>query len=158
MQKKCIGKYLSIARRAHSTLLDQKLKPYDISHAQIMLLMALYKKEGIYQQNLSQMYNLNKAAVGREIQKLSENGFIIKKPDPKDKRKKLIYLTKKAKDFKTKLLNILDTVEQQLRENITGEEMETFIKVLEKICDNLNVNLKEKHCIENKEELNEHNE
>jgi|SRR6056297_3629417 len=44
MKKEHIGKYLSIARRAQTALLDKKLKPCGISHAQIMLLIALIFK------------------------------------------------------------------------------------------------------------------
>jgi len=137
MSKEPIGKYLSIARRAHATLLDKKLGPYDISHGQILLLATLYNQDGICQQTLCQMYNLNKAAVGRGLNKLSNKGYITKQTDPTDQRKNLIYLTSKANSFEEKFKKILDSSENRLRNNLSAEEIETFLTVIKKICSNL---------------------
>ncbi|GAB6098400.1 MarR family transcriptional regulator [Halanaerocella petrolearia] len=136
-----IGKYLSMTRRAHASLLDKKLEPYDISHGQILLLIALYNQEGICQHNLCQMYNLNKAAVGRGINKLKEIGFIIKETDPNDRRKKLIHLTSQAKEFEPKLKEVLCTVESEVRKGLSEEEIEIFLKVIKKINNNLRTKL-----------------
>ena len=144
MGRNSIGKYLSIARRAHASLLDQKLKPYNMSHGQLFLLIILYKGDGVYQQTLCQAYNLNKAAVGRSINKLEEKGLITKELDPADNRRKLIYLTDKAKDLKPKFFEILDAVEAQVRSNLTEEEVATFLRLIKKICSNLEVDLADK--------------
>lgn len=136
-----IGKYLSMTRRAHAAWLDEKFKPYDISHGQILLLFALYNQEGICQHNLCQIYNLNKAAVGRAIKKLKTKGFITKKTDPNDRRKNLIYLTTKAKKFESKFKEILNSVEKEIRKDLTSEEIETFLKVINKIYNNLRTKL-----------------
>ncbi|AGB41310.1 transcriptional regulator [Halobacteroides halobius DSM 5150] len=136
-----IGKYLSMTYRAHVSLLNKKLKPYDISHGQILLLIALYNQEGICQHQICQMYNLNKAAVGRGIKKLEEIGFITKQTDPNDKRKNLIYLTNKAKNFETKFREILCTVENEVRRDLSKKEIKTFLKVINKINHNLTTKL-----------------
>ncbi|MFW5998442.1 MAG: MarR family winged helix-turn-helix transcriptional regulator [Bacillota bacterium] len=138
-----IGKYLSIARRAHAALLDEKLKSYDISHGQILLLVTLYKQEGINQHRLCKIYDLDKAGVNRSMKKLKKNGYIIKKPDNEDKRKKKIFLTDKAKSFKPKLIEILESVENQVRKNLSKDEINNFIQIMKKICVNLGVNLEE---------------
>jgi len=124
-----IGKYLSITRRAHAALLDKLLKPYGISHGQIFLLIALYEEEGISQHNLCEIYNLDKAGVGRSLNKLREKGYIRKEIDEVDKRRKKLYLTEKADKFKDKLFNILDTVEKQVRSDLTEEEIKEIIHV-----------------------------
>ncbi|MFW5976588.1 MAG: MarR family winged helix-turn-helix transcriptional regulator [Bacillota bacterium] len=142
-KKEFIGKYLSIARRAHAALLDEKLKSYDISHGQILLLVTLYKEEGINQHRLCKIYDLDKAGVNRSMKKLKENGYIIKKPDTEDKRKKKIFLTEKAEKFKPRLIEILESVENQVRKNLTQGEINEFIKIIKKICINLGVKLEE---------------
>ena len=141
MTDEAIGKYLSIARRAHAALLDKQLAESDISHGQILLLATLYKKDGICQQTLCQMYNLNKAAVGRGLNKLSKIGFITKETDPEDKRKKLIYLTSKAKNFEAEFKEILEASEERLRSDLSEEEIEIFLTVIKKICSNLGANV-----------------
>ena len=141
MNDEPIGKYLSIARRAHAALLDKKLDSYDISHGQILLLATLYRQDGICQTNICEMYNLNKAAVGRSLKKLKNRGFITKETDPNDQRKNLIYLTDKAEEFRPKLKKVLDSSENILKKNLSEEEIETFLVVIKKICNNLEVDL-----------------
>lgn len=137
MPQKHIGKYLSIAHRAHTAQLDQKLKPYDISHGQVLLLIALYKQDGIYQKTLCDIYNINKAAVGRGLKKLKNINFITKKTDPKDKRRQLIYLTDKGREFQPKLKKVLNSIEAEMKADLTKEEIKIFSKVIKKICNNL---------------------
>jgi DNA-binding MarR family transcriptional regulator len=141
LSKEPIGKYLSIARRAHATLLDKELGPYDISHGQILLLATLYNQDGICQRTLCQMYNLNKAAVGRGLTKLENKEYITRQTDPQDQRKNLIYLTNKAHNFEKKFKEVLDSSENKLSNNLSAEEIETFLTVIKKICSNLGANV-----------------
>ncbi len=136
-----VGKYLSIAWRAHASYLDDKLKDYEISHGQMFILIALYKNEAIYQNTLCKMYNVDKSAIGRGIAKLRNKGFIIKKTHPKDKRKQLIYLTDKAKKFKPILYKILKSAESKLRSNLSKDEVELFLEIIKKMCTNLGANI-----------------
>ena len=144
MSRKSIGKYLSICRRAHAKLLDKELKNYEISHAQLSLLMALYNREGIYQQELCRLFNLNKAAVARELSDLEDKNFITKKRDHDDRRRFLIYLTEKAQEQKQNIIAILDKIEHQMRLGLSENEVDEFIRIIRKICTNLNVTLKER--------------
>src|SRR6056297_2758399 len=136
MKRKSIGKYLSISRRAHAKLLDKELRQYQISHAQLSLLMALYKHEGIYQQELCRLFNLNKAAVTRELKDLEQKNYIAKKIDQKDRRKFLIYLTKKAKNNKKGIISILDKIESRMRSGLSENEVNEFLTIIKKVCRN----------------------
>ncbi|GAB6138216.1 MarR family winged helix-turn-helix transcriptional regulator [Halanaerobaculum tunisiense] len=137
MLEEPIGKYLSMAHRAHATLLNQKLVPYNLGYGQIFLLITLYNQEGICQQTICEMYNLNKAAVGRGIKKLEKQDLITKETDPQDNRRQLIYLTDKAREFKPKFEEILTAVETEIRQDLTKEEIKTFLQVSQKIYSNL---------------------
>lgn len=133
-----IGKYLSITHRAHTSLVDKKFKEkFNISHGQVFILIKIYKNEGINQRKLCEEYNLDKAGVGRIIKKLEDKNLIKSKPDPKDKRKKMIFLTEKAKDLKPEFVELLETVETKTKNNLTEEEIDIFLKILKKIYDNL---------------------
>lgn len=140
MEKKSIGKYLSIAHRAHTSMLDKKFKEkFGISHGQIFILITLYKNEGINQHRLCKIYDLDKGGVGRIIKKLKEKELIIKEADPEDKRNKLIFLTEKARAMKSDFFQILNKIEKQIKQGLTEEEIETFLKIINKICNNLGV-------------------
>src|SRR6056297_2559745 len=118
MIKNPIGKYLSITHRANTTLVDKIFeKKFNLSHGQVFILIKIYKNEGINQHSLCVEYNLDKSGVGRIIKKLEDKNLIVRKSDPKDKRKKLIYLTEKAKDIRPKFINTLKKIDAQLKKN-----------------------------------------
>lgn len=133
----CIGKYLSIAKRAHTMLLQKKLKSFDIGVAELLLLIALYKKDKRCQKELCNLYKLNKAAVGRALNKLEDNNFITKKIDENDKRKRIIYLTDKAQKNKQKFKKILKSTEDIVRQGLSDGEIKEFLKISKKIISNI---------------------
>jgi len=139
--KEHIGKYLSIAKRFHSIMLDKKLKGLEMSSGQIFLLHALYKKEGVSQQELCDFYQIDKAAVGRSLKKLEKVELIVKETNNEDKRYHKLFLTEKGKKMIPLLREILDTCEKELQANLTSEEIELFFKVVKKICVNLGAKL-----------------
>ncbi|SDC68184.1 MULTISPECIES: MarR family winged helix-turn-helix transcriptional regulator [unclassified Candidatus Frackibacter] len=132
-----IAKYLSIAYRAQASLLNKKLADYDIGRGQYPFLIALYHQDGICQQDLCKIYDIDKAAAGRAVKKLEEKGFIKRERDPKDKRCYLLYLTEKSRNFKPVFLNILQSIEEEIKSDLTQEEVEIFMKIIKKICKNL---------------------
>ncbi|TYB30777.1 MAG: MarR family transcriptional regulator [Candidatus Mcinerneyibacterium aminivorans] len=137
MYKEPMGKYLSIAKRAHSMLLQKKLKQYNIGTGELYILIVLYKEDGICQQKICDHYRINKAAVGRAVHKLEKKHFITKKPDEKDRRKRILSLTEKARKMKPEFKNILRSAEKVLRKDLSDKEIETFLKVSKKISKNI---------------------
>lgn len=138
-----IVKYLSITHRTNMMLIHKKLQPYDIKPGQLFLLMALYNKEGIHQNTLCELFHFNKGGVSKNIKKLTDIEFITTKIDPKDKRRQLIYLTDKGKEFEPVLKEILNTTDDEIRKGLTDEEIESFINVAKKILSNLSTKLGE---------------
>jgi len=140
MFKNPIGKYLSITRRAHTSLIDKKFQEkYNLSHGQVFILLNIYKNEGINQNDLCTDYKLDKSGVGRIIQKLEDKELIMRKSDPEDGRKKQIYLTDKANKMKKDFINLLKEIEFQMRKDLSEKEIEKFISILKKIYNNLEV-------------------
>lgn len=138
MIKNPIGKYLSITHRANTTLVDKIFEQkFNLSHGQVFILIKIYKNEGINQHNLCVEYNLDKSGVGRIIKKLEDKNLIVRKSDPEDKRKKLIYLTKKAKNIKPEFITTLKNIDNQMKKNLTQKEINDFLDTLKKIYNNL---------------------
>ena len=140
-RKEPILKYLSIAHRFYSILLDNLFKEHKISHGQIFILIRLYHKQGISQKNICEKYSIDKAAVGRGIDKLVKQGFIKKEINPEDKRNSQLFLTSKAEDFKIKFLNLFNKTEKIISKGLTGKEKKEIIKIMKKICRNLGASL-----------------
>ena len=142
MFDRTIGKYLGIAGRAYSTIIDKKLCKYKITHGLVPLLIYLYNKEGVNQDTLCKNYNVNKAVVSKGIVKLENAGYVMKKVSLNDRRNKLIYLTKKAQDFKPVFEQIIKEIEDEVKQGIPKQELDTFFSVVQSLCLNLGINIK----------------
>lgn len=135
--KEPLGKYLSIGYRALCSLLDKKLADYDIGRGQHPFLIALYHQEGLCQQDLCSIYRLDKAVAGRALKKLEEKDFVVRKKDSEDRRRYLIYLTKKGRELRPSFIDILQSTEEEMKKGLTEKEVDLFLKVIKKICNNL---------------------
>jgi len=133
-----IGKYLSIAHRTHTKLIDKIFKSkFNLNYGQVFILSKIYENDSINQHKLCEEYSLDKAGVGRILKKLEEKNFIKRKSDPEDKRSKIIYLTKKSKEIKTIFFKLFDKIEEQIKKDLSEDEIDTLINLLKKVQVNL---------------------
>lgn len=139
MQHEPIGKHLSIAHRLHrskvSSLMHEAGLP--LGSGQFHILIALYKRDGMNQHRLCEMYNLDKAAVARAVDKLRKEGMVTKERDPQDKRRTLIRLTDQARELRSSFYDILNKVEEIIRQRLSDEEIRIFLQTTQKIEDAL---------------------
>ncbi|SHK06769.1 DNA-binding transcriptional regulator, MarR family [Clostridium cavendishii DSM 21758] len=134
-----LGKYISIVYRQGNAFLTKKFSKYNLSSGQYMFLIQLYAKDGLSQEELSYKLNIDKGTTARAIQKLEQEGYIIRIKDEKDKRTNRIYLTEKAKEIRIGFFDILINWNNILTSGLTEDEVEIAIMLMKKIAyNNLN--------------------
>ena len=109
---------------------------FDVSYEQWSILVHLYRKDGQTQQELSNIAVKDKAAITRLINVLEKKNMVLRIPDRNDKRSKLVYLTNKAKEFKTELIAVVEELLEEAKIGIPHEEMEQCKSTLNKIFSN----------------------
>lgn len=133
-----IGKHLSITHRTHAKIIDNFFKKeFNLNYGQVFILSKIYKNDSINQHKLCKEYNLDKAGVGRILKKLEQKNLIKRKSDPEDKRSKLIFLTEKSKRIKDDFFQLFDKIENQIRHDLSDEEINILINLLKKVQMNL---------------------
>lgn len=110
-----------------------------LNHTQIQILMYLVKHsdEEICQKDLEAETHLKKASITGTLDSLEEKGMIVRKQSEDDKRKNVIVLSEKASNTKNEILEIFKSVNKQIKQNITDEELNQFYNVIDKIKNNL---------------------
>jgi DNA-binding MarR family transcriptional regulator len=98
---------------------------FDVSYEQWSILVHLYRRDGQTQQELANIAVKDKAAITRLLNVLEKKNMVLRIPDRTDKRSKLVYLTHKAKEFKT---DLIDIVEDLLKEAEQGIEQDDIIQ------------------------------
>lgn len=98
-----------------------------------MFLVNLYKNDGINQEDLAEILNIDKGTTARAIKKLEDEGFIRREKDERDKRAYKLYITDKAKEIKEEVYSILIEWEEVLLCDLTKEEIIIIKELLKKI-------------------------
>ncbi|MBF8983603.1 MarR family transcriptional regulator [Lutibacter sp. B2] len=112
------------------------MKPYNISRGQHIFLVALFKNNGINQEELSNNIKIDKGTTARAIKKLEEEGYVVREIDPADKRAYKLYVTEKALEIKPKFIEVLSSWTDILSDGFTEEEKEITLKLLKKMAQN----------------------
>lgn len=134
MKKEPIGKLISYIHRQNQKRLAKELVPYGIgSGGQHSFLKVVLHNPGITQDQLTQQLKFDKATTARSIKLLEQSGYIQREPDPDDRRSQLLYPTPKAQEFLPVLQSILDSSNQKLVFQLSSEEEDQLISLLQKI-------------------------
>lgn len=128
-----LGRWFSILHRMSMRHITQGLKKFNIGSGQIMFLLELYHSDGVRQEELSSLLNIDGANTTRAISKLEEEGYVVRKPDQEDGRAYRIYLTQRALEIKPNLFSLMRSWDDKLLGSLNTEEQEQFLKLLKKI-------------------------
>ena len=126
--------FISIIYREHAKFINDIVKEEGLTFGLHPLLIKIYKNEGINQEQLAEAFHLNESTIARNLKKLEDKGFIER---IKDKRKKIIKVTAKGKKSAQKVMNYDEKWDKIIKENLTDEEYDNFLKILRKISEEL---------------------
>lgn len=135
--KKCpddyLGRWFSILHRLSMRHITQGLKKFNIGSGQIMFLLELYYTDGVRQEELSSLLNIDGANTTRAISKLVEEGYVVRRPDEEDGRAFRVFLTEKALLIRPDLFALMRGWEERLLKDLSDEEQQQFISLLKKV-------------------------
>ena len=128
-----IGRYVSILYRYGQSFLERKLNPYSIGSGQFIFLVVLFQEDGITQENLSRLLNIDKGTTARAVKKLEETGYVRRKTDPKDNRARIVYLTEEGLKLQPVVKGISEKWTEMLTADFTDSEKEMAVSFLKKM-------------------------
>jgi len=137
-----IGRYLSCLYRHTRMYLDRQLRDYGLGYGSLSFLMTLFRNDGIHQEELSRILNIDKATTARAIKRLMSLGYVIRKQDPKDRRAYRLHLTEKGLSLKPILARTSAKWSQILTAEFAPEERTRVLELLKKMSHN-SVNFRE---------------
>ena len=91
----------------------------------------------LYQKDIEKEFNIRKSTATEILKLMEKNGFICRECSPKDARLKEIIPTKKALAMRQNVMENIRVTEAKLRQGVSEEDYETFMRVLKKMSDNL---------------------
>lgn len=114
-----------------------QIRHLGVSPQHIGVLVDLWVKDGVRQQDLAISIIKDKGTIARALTKLEQCNLLIRVPDEQDKRNKRIYLTHKGKELKGLLVPQAKEVVAEVLEDINEEDINTCKRVLAKMYEKL---------------------
>lgn len=106
------------------------LKADGVGTAEYDFIHAVRKNPGITQTALRELLTLDKGAAARRAASLEAKGYLIRRPNPKDGRSRLLYATEKADSLKNSKASVEALYYEWLAEVFTSEDEEAFCRLL----------------------------
>lgn len=137
LPEKSLGFIISATSAKIKNGMAKTLEPYCITHEQWVLLIQLWKQEGISQKDLSIMCAKDQPTTARILDKLEKRGLAFRQANPEDRRSFLIYLTKEGKDLESPLKALVRKAMEKAFHGLTEEEKKLLRILLNRIMNNL---------------------
>ncbi len=129
-----IGMIIRSASKSMEKALGESLKKeLSLSGSKWKVLTALSVEDGISQKNLADMIFIEGPTLVSILDKLEEMKLVTRKTDPKDRRNKLIYTTKKSKEMIGTIVDCVLELRQTITKDISQKDLETTKEVLRKM-------------------------
>ncbi|MGG4491578.1 MarR family winged helix-turn-helix transcriptional regulator [Metabacillus idriensis] len=132
-----LGYKLFHASRLICNRLNQNLSDYSVTYEQWQILCRLYEKDGQTQNQLALLNERDQASVSRLIDNMIKRGLVKRVPHESDKRTNLIFLTEAMKALQTELEGLASQTIADASAEISEQDMEICLAVLDKIRNNL---------------------
>ncbi len=127
-------KYLT-NRRLNRLFVENGLNEFTGEQGKILYF--LWKDDGVPSTEIARKTGLAVNTLTNMLDKMEKSGLIYRKESEKDKRKKLVFLTKEGKRLESKSNYASERMNEIFYRGFSGEEIELFEKQLKRIIDNL---------------------
>ena len=120
-------------RQAFKQLAQQKIKDLhdrEISYEMLQVLLVLWKKNQVNQQEVANTVQKNKASLTPLIDNLVKKKLVTRSEDPGDRRNKIISLTPTGKQYKKKFAPMMTELYAIIKGDIPDEKLQQTTTIL----------------------------
>jgi DNA-binding MarR family transcriptional regulator len=109
----------------------------EITAEQWGIIRHLWEEEGLSQREIGEKASKDKPNITRMLDALEKKRLIFRQPDPRDRRKFCIYLTKEGKQLHERLFPLVHGLRERATHNLSQPEIEALKAILGKIQQNI---------------------
>jgi len=114
-----------------------KREGINLTAEQFLVMDTLWNQGEMTQQNIAYIIQKDKNSVTQFIDNLEKKGLVQRVVDSADRRVNNIKLSKKGLEMKDNTKNVAIDAINGILEGISEEDLKTFVKVLNRACDNI---------------------
>lgn len=131
------GRRAALIFRTNALLLDRKMARLGLCSGQVPYIIALARREGWTQDELSVSVRVNRAATARTLKAMERSGLVTRRVNPENKRQKLVSPTNKAKAMVPELLEILNAHHEHMLAGFSTKDKRLLLTLMDRVIDNI---------------------
>lgn len=128
---------LGLVTRAYRSTMDEWMNSVGLRRAQLIILVELYKNEGISQIELAERTAINSATISEMLLMLEEARLIVRQRDAQDRRLVRVYLTQAGRAKEAEFQREFQHLEATMFEGVSADQRQTMRHVLYQLLRNL---------------------
>ena len=142
MKQKHIGKEVKqlanlITRHIENTTNFQQANRATGTNTWIIAFLARHKDEDVFQKDIEREFSVTRSTASKVIRLMEQKGLIERQSVSYDARLKKLILTPKAIELHRSIVSELKKLEHKLTRNLSVQEMNSFLEVIEKLKNNM---------------------
>ena len=118
---------------SYGSYYESNIKDHDLTLKEFSVLLRIRFQGVATQHDLVKLFKVSGAYIAKLVRKFEENGYIVRKEDPKNRRKKLVKITDEGIKKTDEIIAVIQSWEDKVTANITEEELKTLKQILFKI-------------------------
>jgi MarR family transcriptional regulator, organic hydroperoxide resistance regulator len=132
-----VGFHIALPCRAHRNLIAQQLATFGLYVGQELILVQLWKEEGLTQTVLAERVGIDVSTMTKALQRLERYGLVTRQLDSNDTRIWRVFLTDQGRTLQPQITAAWDQVEQHALAGFTPDESAMLSQLLQRIERNL---------------------
>jgi MarR family transcriptional regulator, organic hydroperoxide resistance regulator len=120
-----------------TSYIKSKLEVFNLAPEQNLVMLLLWEKDGITQNQLSEKLGKDKTNIARMVSSLEKKGFIKRMSCRKDRRSLELYLTDRGRELGCQVLPVAEEFNEIVCNGISQAELKELERLLSKINANV---------------------
>lgn len=131
------GYILHDVARLLRTTFDRRVKGMGLTRSQWWVLLHVFRNDGVTQSELADILEIEKATLGRLVDRLETNGWLRRESDANDRRAKRIHLTQAVEPAMKTMRMAAAELRRDALQGLSAEQQELFVDTLLAVKTNL---------------------
>ena len=131
------GFILNDVARLLRTAFDRRVKSLELTRSQGWVLNHLFRNDGVTQSELADILQVEKATLGRLLDRLEAKGWVRRENHADDRRAKLVFLTEEVEPALKAMRAAAAELRRDALAGLSGEDQTRFVDALLAIKSNL---------------------
>ncbi len=127
------GYLINHLARIFAQALAREIKPLGLAPGQFMVLLELWRGDGLTQRDLVARLDVEQATLANTLSRMERDGLVRRTPHPGDGRAQVIRLTPRARQLEGPATRAADGVNRQMLADLPTADRGRFVEIMQRV-------------------------